>query len=124
MIINKNGLSFVATRYGEVLLTDSSLRELHAVRACLVFHLVPWGPFYNQRVLWRCMELLQQSYMSTTRGLPAACDDLHCKGCAQDLVLCHHCSGSDGSRDAGTAQGGYYLCDDNGCLEFEFCCGC
>lgn len=50
-------------------------------------------------------------------------EELRCKGCGQPLVLCRHCSGSD-DIEGGRAQGGYYLCDDEGCDEYEFCCGC
>jgi len=48
-----------------------------------------------------------------------------CRGCHQPLVTCPHCSGSDDTDDAGRGQGGgYLLCQDEKCPEYQFCCGC
>lgn len=90
-------------------------RTLHAWLCC---------PTVNPWQWYSAMAKVVQSYMSTTRGLIGSTAENPCKGCGQELTLCNHCSGSDGYCDAGQAQGGYYLCDDEECPEFEFCCGC
>lgn len=46
-----------------------------------------------------------------------------CEGCGAELEICNHCSGSD-DIEGGRGQRGYYICQDEDCPEFEFCCGC
>jgi len=46
-----------------------------------------------------------------------------CKGCSKELVLCPHCGGND-DVGGGEGQDGYYICTNENCSEYEFCCGC
>lgn len=48
-----------------------------------------------------------------------------CNSCGNELVYCPHCSGSD-DIEGGKAQGpdGYWLCQDEDCEGYSFCCGC
>ncbi len=45
-----------------------------------------------------------------------------CKSCGNPLALCPMCDGGDDYGCQG--QDGFFICQDEDCLEYEFCCGC
>lgn len=67
---------------------------------------------------------LSSERSETLRAADEASDGLTCSGCGEPLEMCPHCLGGDGSSDAGRGQGGYRICTDDDCSEFEVCCGC
>ncbi len=49
-----------------------------------------------------------------------------CRKCGDILEYCPMCGGADGTIYAGQGQGddGYWVCQNEDCDEYQFCCGC
>ncbi len=47
-----------------------------------------------------------------------------CRGCQKPLTFCPMCGGNDDTIYAAQGQQDYYVCQDQNCDEYQFCCGC
>jgi hypothetical protein len=50
----------------------------------------------------------------------------NCKSCNKPLEYCPMCHGADPTDYAHQGQGddGYWVCQDEDCESYQFCCGC
>jgi hypothetical protein len=46
-----------------------------------------------------------------------------CATCGQETVLCPICDGGDSYAMDGQ-HGGFFVCQNEDCKQFQYCCGC
>lgn len=46
-----------------------------------------------------------------------------CKSCGKETVYCPQCDGMDDYVKEGQ-YGGFWVCQDEDCESYQFCCGC